>query len=795
MAKRLQHRGGTTSQHSSFTGAVREVTVDTDKNTLVVHDGALAGGHPLATATNFTSTGIDDNATSTAITINSSEQVAFTDGTASLPSITNLGDENTGMFFPSANQIGFATNGAETVRISATGAMALGTNDATTDKLYVFNGVTGSNTGTGIRLGQGYNSAHTRISSNFGGSVTLDAGIGAGQPEIYFKTNNILRQKLVTNGDVYFYEDTGTTPKFVWDASAEALGIGTSSPSNTLHVNSTSSTVTRFERDSGANGYLTIGFPATRATLTAGSDLVFEANGAVERMRITSTGNVGISTSSPSTNLQVKANDNSLTTFPLRITNNAVNAYTQIGCYAIDTSAVDLVLKAGGYEGLRIDKDNGNVGIGTSNPDGNLHIMSDSAGTVTASTTGNDLVVEGTGATGISILTPNDQNANILFGDPDDNDTGAIQYRHSDNSLRFFLNGTSEKMQINSSGNVGIGTSSPAFKLEVNKGSAGDIARFTDGVNANTVIKTSGSIVTFGPDTNNSLVFQTNNAERVRVKGDRLLISSTGTDIGGANTGGQIETSGTASFNRSNFVTLFVQRRDSDGSLVDFVQDGVTEGSISVSGATVSYNGFTGTHWSRFIDESKPDVLRGTVMESLDQMTDWYNAEFETSYTEKDKDGNDVVKTTIEKKPYALKANEQEGDVITYAWEKKDEEGNDIIEQVQATIVKQVDVKHVMSKISDTVEAKNVYGVFSAWDNDDLINNDFYVASVGSFVVRIKQGETIAKGDLLQSNGDGTAKVQTDDAVRSSSFAKVLSTTIIETYEDGSFIVPCSLMC
>jgi hypothetical protein len=379
-----------------------------------------------------------------------------------------------------------------------------------------------------------------------------------------------------------------------------------------------------------------------------------------------------------------------------------------------------------------------------------------------------------------SITTSGDTNTGIFFPAAD--------------TIAFTEGGT-EAMRINSSGQVGIGTSSPAFKLEVNKGSAGDIARFTDGVNANTVIKTSGSIVTFGPDTNNSLVFQTNNAERVRVKGDRLLISSTGTDIGGANTGGQIETSGTASFNRSNFVTMFVQRRDSDGSLVDFQQDGVTEGSISVSGATVSYNGFTGTHWSRFIDESKPDVLRGTVLESLDQMTDWYNAEFETSYTEKDKDGNDVVKTTTEKKPYALKANEQEGDVITYAWEKKDEEGNDIIEQVQATIVKQVDVKHVMSKISDTVEAKNVYGVFSAWDNDDLINNDFYVASVGSYVVRIKAGQTVSKGDLLQSNGDGTAKVQADDMIRASTFAKVLSNTVIETYEDGSFIVPCSLMC
>ena len=46
MAKLLQLRGGTTSQHSSFTGAVREVTVDTDKDVLVVHDGSTAGGFP-----------------------------------------------------------------------------------------------------------------------------------------------------------------------------------------------------------------------------------------------------------------------------------------------------------------------------------------------------------------------------------------------------------------------------------------------------------------------------------------------------------------------------------------------------------------------------------------------------------------------------------------------------------------------------------------------------------------------------------------------------------------------------
>mgnify|MGYP003115198475 CR=1 FL=1 len=47
MAKLLKLRRGTTSQHSSFTGAEGEVTVDTDKESLVVHNGSQAGGFPL----------------------------------------------------------------------------------------------------------------------------------------------------------------------------------------------------------------------------------------------------------------------------------------------------------------------------------------------------------------------------------------------------------------------------------------------------------------------------------------------------------------------------------------------------------------------------------------------------------------------------------------------------------------------------------------------------------------------------------------------------------------------------
>lgn len=54
MAKRIQIRGGTTAQHATFTGAARETTVDTTKNTLVIHDGVTPGGHALAKETAVT---------------------------------------------------------------------------------------------------------------------------------------------------------------------------------------------------------------------------------------------------------------------------------------------------------------------------------------------------------------------------------------------------------------------------------------------------------------------------------------------------------------------------------------------------------------------------------------------------------------------------------------------------------------------------------------------------------------------------------------------------------------------
>jgi hypothetical protein len=326
---------------------------------------------------------------------------------------------------------------------------------------------------------------------------------------------------------------------------------------------------------------------------------------------------------------------------------------------------------------------------------------------------------------------------------------------------------------------VGDGSGSHAMTLYSGTANNGALY-FADGSTGNATYS-GGVQYLHGSD---AMRFSVNVSERMRIDtSGNVRINTTAAS---QEVNERLTVNGLGTFDEDDDLPLCVNRRNGDGGLVSFRQDGTQEGTITVSGSTVSYNGFTGTHWSRFQDNSTPTILKGTVLESLDEMCDWYNLEFDVTTTTQDEDGNDVETVRTKKIPHVLLDSQSNGDTVTYNYEGTD---------YQATIVKENDVKHMMSKVSDTADAKNVYGVFVAYDEDGEGYNDFYVASVGSFVVRIKANETIAKGDLLQSNGDGTAKVQTDDNVKSSSFAKVLSTTVIETYDDGSFIVPCSLMC
>ena len=220
------------------------------------------------------------------------------------------------------------------------------------------------------------------------------------------------------------------------------------------------------------------------------------------------------------------------------------------------------------------------------------------------------------------------------------------------------------------------------------------------------------------------------------------------------------------------------------------MQAGTAEGTISVSGSTVSYNAFSGSHWSRLTDNSKPTILKGTIIETIDEMCDWYQAKFTIpATTKKDDEGNEIQDTPEQtiKDSIALPSGKKVGDTISHTYEG--------VTYDNAVIIKEGDNKHPKCKISDTADSKRVYGVHMAWDADDDTVNDMYVAAVGTHVVRINKDVTVSAGDLLASNGDGTAKVQDDDIIRSKTIGKVLTNIKQETYSDGSYTVPCALYC
>jgi hypothetical protein len=233
-----------------------------------------------------------------------------------------------------------------------------------------------------------------------------------------------------------------------------------------------------------------------------------------------------------------------------------------------------------------------------------------------------------------------------------------------------------------------------------------------------------------GTASTRDMCFGTNSAERMRITSDgSVLINKTtdNTTSAGVRIGGN-----EVSIARSSGSSLICDRLTDDGTLVVFRQANFDEGSISVSGNTVSYNSFLGSHWSQLSDRSKQEILKGTVIDVIDEMCVWEN------------------------------------------------EKNDRLPK---------------SKINDTLESTNVYGVFLAWDEDYKESNDFYVASVGLGYIRVNKNENISLGDLLQSNGDGTAKIQKDDIIRSSTIAKVVSTNKIEIYDDGSYLIAATLHC
>jgi hypothetical protein len=177
---------------------------------------------------------------------------------------------------------------------------------------------------------------------------------------------------------------------------------------------------------------------------------------------------------------------------------------------------------------------------------------------------------------------------------------------------------------------------------------------------------------------------------------------------------------------------IFVDlRAATSGSFISFYANNkVVVGSITgAANGVVSYNSFLGSHWSQFSNNSNPPILRGTVLETIDEMCTWDN----------------------------------------FAPE-------DRLAKV---------------KVSDTPASNSVYGTFLDYDEDNTIT----VASLGAGYVRVEANSVISRGNLVESNGDGSARVQSDNIIRASTVGKISANVVINTFEDGSRLYPCILMC
>ena len=541
------------------------------------------------------------------------------------------------------------------------------------------------------------------------------------------------------------------------DSTNNRVGIGTSSPSQPLDVTgtvkSTVSSTGDFNFDavsSGGGNYRIYPDDATTANPTwlhqsnSSEDQAWVIGG-VERVRLTSSGNFGIGTSSPGFPLDVKK-DGGAATLTARIYNEGTNA-------ADDAS-------------LRI-------GI--------------------AGTTGQ---------------------SNIFFGDGDSATVGRLIYDHTNDAMITYTNGA-EAMRIDSSGHVGIGTSTPTYELDVQTTSSDAIVRckttntgdadalfiadandsgeaeyrmYSGGVQKATVqwnnsdelnITTTTAPIDLQPAGNNVMRVQDTGGDgRVGIENTSpsytFEVHSVAIGGSGGEEGFAITSTGSVYSSTNN--TSQVYLNDSSGSAgthnyILFRYQGSTIGDIDTTdNTTIRYNTFVGAHWSQ---TAAINVLKGTIMSTIDEMMEW------TDFEHTDAEGN------LEKLAMAGHADYVIGQEYTIPC---DEDGN----TVTATAVGQTTDKRLAKvKVSDVASDRSVYGVFGG----QYADGDVSVESLGASFIRIGSGVTVQNGDLIESAGDGTGRVQADDIMRSCTVAKITSTIAKETFDDGSKLYPCTLHC
>ena len=333
---------------------------------------------------------------------------------------------------------------------------------------------------------------------------------------------------LVSAGDHTFIYSNGTqnTGSLVigpWSSSAIGMridssgnvGIGTSNPTftldvsgstNTFRVKATSPLIRLEDSDDGAYHTL-IGssddfYISADAGNTGAGNMIFRNGGSTERMRIDSSGNVGIGTSSPGEKLNVSTGSSE---YAIQWNSTGSNNWV----LGSSSNRAYIVNKSTPLEVLTI-LNGGNIGIGTSSPGGMLHLS---------------------GALPRIYLTDTDTSTLSTFS----GENGWLTLSAATSRITFTI-ASSEKMRIVGD-NVGIGTSSPSSILHLaSTGSAiltieADTDNVTETDNARIILKQDGGVVVgrigyvdggnaleiineYGSD---SLLFGTSNTERMRI--------------------------------------------------------------------------------------------------------------------------------------------------------------------------------------------------------------------------------------------------------------------------------------
>ena len=399
-------------------------------------------------------------------------------GSASQPSLTFQGDTDTGLFSEGTNTLNLVTGGSSKVVLGAAAHTIYAGTGATVRAIDI-------DSSGNIGIGQSNPSGKLEVN---GGYVTLRSGAssfpdGISAPVIYGsigggsgtfdQTGNLVLQTRSDAGNYSICMVTGDTPtERLRINSSGNVGIGTTSPGSLLDLEFANSRM-RFEQESGSNRPVIRGTrtsdKANRAISIGGSDISFligststaALTSADEKVRIDSSGRVGIGTSSPSDLLHVRVNasgDQSV----LRLSNaNATQGNTVGINFAPANDIVSVAIKAIAEDSHNaVAERDGALGFFTRLNGGSVteKMRIDSSGRV-----GFGVSTMAGGAGSPTII----RNSALRWADSDGTQRADIYGDASSNLV--FRNGTSstERMRIDSSGNIGIGDTNPDRKLQV----------------------------------------------------------------------------------------------------------------------------------------------------------------------------------------------------------------------------------------------------------------------------------------------------------------------------------------